>query len=563
MPKATKPILPYLLLLLIALSFRVGVAVFLPNDDPDDAKVYTQIARNILEQKVYSHSTEAPYDPSLIRLPGYPLFLAATYAVSGHGNNTAVRIVQAVIDTATCGLIALVTFYWEPDPERKRASSIGALAIATICPFTTIYVTTILTETPTNFLAVAMFLTATVAFRAQTVGRNAMWWAITGLVSGLAVLFRPDAGLFAAAIGVTLVITTIFTNKQETQEGPPSNAGRRLFRAFYLGALFSLAFCLVLLPWTIRNRRVFHVFQPLAPAHAEMPGEFVPHGYLRWLRTWLDDETEIAPFLWALDTFPIHVEQMPSKAFDSEQEKQQVGALLNQYNQTATQEQEPEEPKEESLANGIESLTLPGAQKSEAKPSPQPSPSASEEENEDEGDEEEEQPEEAKEEPQSVEMTPEIDAGFARIANERIARAPFRYYVKLPLKRAVGLWFNTHSQYWPFEGTLFAPPDDEHDLKQQIFLPLFTAMTWIYTFLAIVGAWFLWTSRQFAARRWLLMTALIVVLRIGFFSQLENPEPRYVVELFPFVCILGGIALTRVIESFGVGPTVKKSSTDQ
>jgi len=29
---------------------------------------------------------------------------------------------------------------------------------------------------------------------------------------------------------------------------------------------------------------------------------------------------------------------------------------------------------------------------------------------------------------QAVEMTPEIDAGFARIAQERIARHPFRYY---------------------------------------------------------------------------------------------------------------------------------------
>ena len=32
-------------------------------------------------------------------------------------------------------------------------------------------------------------------------------------------------------------------------------------------------------------------------------------------------------------------------------------------------------------------------------------------------------------------------------------------------------------------------------------------------------------------------------LRLGFFSTLENPEPRYVVELFPFLSILGGIGI--------------------
>jgi Dolichyl-phosphate-mannose-protein mannosyltransferase len=554
MPKPKKGILVYALLILAALSLRVCIARFLPNDDPGDGKIYAQLARNLLERGVYSHETEPPYDPSLIRLPGYPLFLAATYLAAGHDNNTAVRIVQAVIDTGTCGLVALVAFYWEPDPQRKRAASIAALALATICPFTTIYVATILTETPTTFLAVAMCLTATLAFRAQTRTRAVVWWGLTGLIAGIAVLFRPDSGLFAAAIGITLVVSTIFAPRDpaEMKKGRKETI-LQLSRAAAFGAVFSAAFCLVLLPGTIRNHRVFHVFQPLAPAHAEMPGEFVPHGYLRWLRTWLDDESEIAPFLWSLDTSPIDVEEIPSQAFDSEQEKQRVAALLNVYNHP-----QPEETEEE-ISPGIEALPLPSeAEKPQTQPSPeaQPSPSATDEESAEEtpGEEGEEDGSEEEAttpgEPQPVEMTPAIDAGFAQIARERIARSAFRYYFKLPLKRAVGLWFNTHSQYYPFEGELFPAVEDEHDLKQQIGLPIFMALTWIYTFLAVVGGWFLWRSRDFAARRWLLLTVLVIVLRIGFFSLLENPEPRYVVELFPFVSILGGVAMVRVIESF-------------
>src|ERR1044072_4810964 len=87
----------YVVLLVIAFSFRVAVARFLPNDAPDDGKIYAQIARNVLEQHVYSHEAEAPYAPTLIRLPGYPLLVAGVYSIFGHGNKTAVRVVQRVV----------------------------------------------------------------------------------------------------------------------------------------------------------------------------------------------------------------------------------------------------------------------------------------------------------------------------------------------------------------------------------------------------------------------------------------------------------------------------------
>src|ERR1044071_5454281 len=119
----------YVLLVLVALGFRLFVALRLPNDEPDDGRVYSQLARNVLEQHVYSHESQAPYAPSIIRLPGYPLFLAGVYAVFGHGNNTAVRVVQAVIDTATCVLIALVAFQWDIDDERRYRAAVVAVAL--------------------------------------------------------------------------------------------------------------------------------------------------------------------------------------------------------------------------------------------------------------------------------------------------------------------------------------------------------------------------------------------------------------------------------------------------
>src|SRR6266481_663195 len=210
-----------LVLIILAAGFRIAVAHWFPNDAPDDGRTYAQIARNVLEEHVYSHETEAPYDPSLIRLPGYPFFLTFIYSVFGHTNNGAVRIVQALIDTATCALVALLAFYWQPDEKRKRATAIAALALAAVCHFTTIYAATILTEVPTTFLVMAMCLAATLAFRngfttedteedRKGLKRALLWWLVAGLCGGLAVLFRPDSGLFAAAIGFTLVITGLF-----------------------------------------------------------------------------------------------------------------------------------------------------------------------------------------------------------------------------------------------------------------------------------------------------------------------------------------------------------------
>ncbi len=397
-----------------------------------------------------------------------------------------------------------------------------------------------------------MCLLATLAFRATT-QRKALWlWAATGLVAGVSVLFRPDSGLFALAIGITLVVTTLLGSSGVKLSRKREELLYRSARASYLGALFSLAFCLALVPWTIRNFRVFHVFQPLAPAHAAMPGEFVPRGYFTWVRTWIDDTRYIGPALWALDTSPVKSPDLPDHAFDSAEEEQRVAALLEKYNH----------PREEP-----DLFIEPGSQGAPTQPADQPdqkagepaSPtnefSATEETDKtvggDESDEvdasdptDENAPSEAVDQP--VEMTPDIDAGFARIAQERIARHPFRYYVLLPLKRARSLWLDTHSQYYPFEGELLPLSDLDYDIHQQYWLPLFAALTFIYTLLGIAGGWFLLETGEFIARQWLLLALLMIFLRLGFLATLENPEPRYVVEIFPFLSILGGIGMVRI-----------------
>jgi 4-amino-4-deoxy-L-arabinose transferase-like glycosyltransferase len=477
---------------------------------------------------------------------------------------------------ATGALVGLLAFYWEPDEKRKHKAALAALALAAVCPFTTIYAATILTEVPTMFLAVAITLAATLGFRnslttEDTEGpwrnhrifkHSLFWWCIAGLLAGLAVLLRPDSGLFAAAIGFTLLLTGVGPSK------------KHLSRVFAAGAAFSLPFVLALAPWTIRNARIFHRFQPLAPAHGEMPGEFVAHGYNLWLRTWLDHERYIGPFLWALDESPITLDLVPASAFDSQEEEDRVAALLDQYNHPPSSQiaaANPSQPSPPPTPQASPTQT-PIAKRFTGKIGPTPLSQSEQNSNanqsintnanrsaegsgdEDSGDQGDENRNDESDEADNsdaeehgpVEMTPDIDAGFAQLARERIARHPIRFYLWLPIKRAGTMWLDTHSQYWPWEGDLLPLEDLDREEHQQIWLPLFAGLTAIYTLLGLAGAWLLWRGRKFEARRWLLLVSLVILFRLVFFSTIENPEPRYLVEFFPFLSALGGIALPRI-----------------
>jgi hypothetical protein len=140
-------------------------------------------------------------------------------------------------------------------------------------------------------------------------------------------------------------------------------------------------------------------------------------------------------------------------------------------------------------------------------------------------------------------MTPEVDAEFDQIARARIARDPLRYYAVLPAKRAVALWFDTHSWYYPFQGELLPLAGHDRRSHQLFWLALFVTLLWVITFLAVVGAYRLWRARGEGLWVYLLFAALVVFVRIGFLSSLEYPEPRYTVELFGFVLALGALAL--------------------
>jgi hypothetical protein len=365
-----------------------------------------------------------------------------------------------------------------------------------------------------------------------------------GLLGGAVTMFRPDGAMFAGAAGVVLVVFGVaqalrFARRQQNTLGP----GRKLWLTFTSGLALCLGFAIALTPWTVRNARVFGRFQPIAPENAANPGEFDYAGYTSWLRTWVDDQKYIEAVEWSLDYEPIHVEDLPEFAFDSADEKARVAALFIRYNNGTDQvrqdsEEDDDSPDEDATAapskpGGPDQAQLPKIGASESHPAQPPDVAPNQATNQIHNGPE-----------YAVHMTPEIDREFGEIARERIARHPVRYYLLIRLKRAASLWFDTHSQYYPFEGEFFPIARLNHELHQQYWLPLFGALTLLFTLLAGIGAVMMVKDRS--SWPWLALLLLLIVPRVAFLSTLENPEPRYVVELFTFLAATGSLPLAAL-----------------
>src|SRR5215471_3771885 len=192
----------------VALGFRLFLALHLPNNDDDDGKFYALIANNLLDHHGYSGEEEEPYLPTYVRVPGYPLFLAGIFRVFGRDNSSAVRVVQSVVDTVTCWVVALLAFAWSPtewELEKRRRAMLMALALASVCPFTAIYVSTILTESWAMLLVTSFVLVATHAFRSEGYRNPIQLWLIAGVSGGLATMFRPDCAIFVGGAGLLLL----------------------------------------------------------------------------------------------------------------------------------------------------------------------------------------------------------------------------------------------------------------------------------------------------------------------------------------------------------------------
>ena len=293
-----------------------------------DSLIYGGIARNWLLHGVYGFNPgDAPgsIDPTLIRLPGYPLFLAACFRLFGMEHYRAVMFVQVAADLTTCWLAAALA--------RRlfgRRAALIVLWLAALCPFTASYVAVPLTETLV-LTSIALSFYAFARWQEAGLGYNRWLWVVAAAVAS-SILLRPEQGLLAAAILPAMLWSSITTSEQRA----------RPVRSVLPIAAAALCIVLPLVPWTLRNWNTFHVFQPLVPKYATDPGEVSPAGFGRWYRTWGIEFSSTEDIYWNYDGNRMEFATLPPRAYDdgsqssssSDDLRHRTSQLFDDYNVT-------------------------------------------------------------------------------------------------------------------------------------------------------------------------------------------------------------------------------------
>lgn len=276
-----------------------------------DSLVYGDMAKCLVTEHFLGITKTGNCTPTMIRMPGYSMYLALTFQFFGVDRYSGAMLFQILADVLTCFLAANLArrIFGE------RAARAAFLLMA-LCPFLVNYVATPLTECLETLCTVAALNCAVLALEL----RARKWWALCGASIAAAIYLRPDGGLLLGAFG--LVLLWLMWRQRER------------WRELLAGAvLMGVVALLPLAPWTLRNYRVFHLFQPLVDPHAVDPGEYVPHGYEHWMSTWAFDYSASMDFGFPVSGGPVDVDNLPTFAYANERQHAELIDLFAQYNQ--------------------------------------------------------------------------------------------------------------------------------------------------------------------------------------------------------------------------------------
>jgi 4-amino-4-deoxy-L-arabinose transferase-like glycosyltransferase len=443
----------FLAVTLAGLVLRLFFFVYFPQIT-DDSRIYANLATNWLEHGIYGQTPGGPPQPIMptdARLPGYPAFLAAIYWLFGVGNYKVVLLAQILFDLGSCLVVA--------DLARRAVSASAAqiaFLLAALCPFLANYAAAELTETLEIFFTALALDGAVAALNRMNAGQGSLrLWAATGAAIAACILLRPDGGILLAAILLYLALNA-FAKRHDH------------LRLTLVPLIVVTFFALVpLAPWTIRNIRTLHHFQPLAPRYASDANELVAQGFNRWVKTWIVDYVSVEEIYWNVSGDPIDATKLPSRAFDNPEQKDATLSATAAYNE-------------------------------------------------------------------SNDMTPEVDAQFAKLAAERIRAHPLRYFLILPFLRIADMWLRPRTEILPSDPRWWEFNDDATHSAIAVGFGLLNLAYISAAVLALIRE----KSRGSPGIRWAGLLISFVLLRSAFLGTLENPEPRYTLECYPAIFVL-------------------------
>jgi 4-amino-4-deoxy-L-arabinose transferase-like glycosyltransferase len=302
----------------------------------DDSRLYANIATNWLQHGVYGITNSGQIAPTLSRLPGYPAFLAVIFAIFGINNFTAVLLFQVLVDLGTCFLAA--------DIARRALSPRSAKAaflLAAICPFLANYAAAALTETLEIFftalaLALALRGLARLNNGNSLAKSDSLVWLECGLSAAACILLRPDGGIVYSAVAAYLFwvfLRNAFAKRAASAPESARSLWPTALPVLRAGLILTFATFAPLLPWTLRNLRTMHRFQPLAPRYANDADDPGMTGFNRWSKTWIAGYVSVEEIYWNVPGDAIDINRLPSRAFDSVVQREETKELFADYNQ--------------------------------------------------------------------------------------------------------------------------------------------------------------------------------------------------------------------------------------
>lgn len=222
-------------IILLALVIRMGGLFLFPHPLTGDAVLYDQLATSIADGHGLTKGAGQP--PTAVRGPVYPALIAGSYLLFGHTQEP-IYLLQIVSDGVTILLLIRFTTSLVSD---QRAGLIAGFLYAIYPPFIEQSVL-LYTETLFTFLLFTSLWIFWIATR-----RNSLrWFALSGLLLGIATLTRPSIFLFPIWL-----IAGLWPFRQRTGMIRP-------------GATILSIFILVLAPWAARNYRAFGGFVPVS-----------------------------------------------------------------------------------------------------------------------------------------------------------------------------------------------------------------------------------------------------------------------------------------------------------
>ena len=462
---------------LTGLALRLLFALRFPAPTGDSG-LYLQLARNWADHHIYGLSLNGQLVPTDLRMPGYPAFLAGIAILFGRSNR-AIVLSQVGLDLCTCFLTAALVAALAPSVAHRRVV-IAGLWLAATCPFLANYAAATLSEVLVAFLTTATLVCFALGLKREPTefclrGRSFQISTNTAtllgaFLTGIASLVRPEMPLLLVVAGALFALRWW------------RSLGWR--KVVLSGAAMSFLFFLPLIPWVARNFVSLHKLQISAARYTTTSDEYAPVGYYKWANTWMVRFRDVYISVWKLNEEPVVIDDFPTSAFDSPEEKARVAELFDQYNKSPT-----------------------------------------------------------------LDISPEVDRGFAEIARQRTRRHPLRTYLWAPFGRALTMWFTPRTDLLPIDGKFFPILESWQDSHASFLTTgLFGALGYLYPALALAG---IWAARRYvraSALKWsapgsqledtpnlwgIALLAAYMLVRTAFLTTVEAPEPRYVVTCYP------------------------------